>query len=507
MSGYTEFAAYIAELNDLLCTLNLLTWDVRTQMPPAAAETRGQQMATLTRIVQERLASAQMGRLLDHAEAEIRADAPDSYRVRAVRSVRAAHAISQRVPPALSGELAVQRAVGQRVWEEAKPANNFARFAPHLKTLLRLNRELADAIGYTDHPYDALLLQYEPDMSAARLTALFETLKAGILPLLRRITAAPAVDASFLHRHYPAAQQRAFGLEIAGKFGYDFQRGRVDASAHPFEISMTRQDVRMTTRYQENYLPGAIFGLFHETGHALYEQGVAPELTRTALAADFVGLYAVGGATFGVHESQSRLWENQIGRSRTFWQLHFDRLRDYFPEQLADVTVEQFYRAVNRVQPSLIRVEADEVTYNLHIMLRVELEMELIEGRIDVDDLPTLWRRKMSDYLGVAPETDTEGVLQDIHWSAGQFGTFPAYTIGNVLSAQFMNAARRTVAGLDEMLAAGNYTPLHKWLAENIHRHGRAFGLDELLMSVTSEEFSAAPYLAYLHQKYSELYP
>ena len=493
MSGYANFAAYVAELNDLLCTLNMLTWDVRTQMPPDGAWTRGQQLATLTRLVQERFASEHMGRLLDAAERDVRGEDADSYHVRAVRSTRAAYTIVRRVPAALVGELAVQRAVGQRVWEEAKPANDFARFAPHLKTMLALSRELADAIGYDAHPYDALLLQYEPDLSAARLTALFDDLKAGISPLLQRsVGSGQSVAAEFLYRTYPAAQQRAFALEIARQFGYDLQRGRVDASAHPFEISFTRQDVRMTTRYQENYLPGAVFGLFHETGHALYEQGVDSALTRTALTSDFLGQYAVGGVSFGMHESQSRLWENQIGRSRAFWQVHFARLQHYFPEQLAGIEVEHFYRAVNRVQPSLIRVEADEVTYNLHIMLRVELEMGLLDGSIAVDDLPDLWRAKMAEYLGVVPPTDTEGVLQDI---------------GNVLSAQFMQAARRTVAGLDDELAAGNYAPLREWLTANIYRHGRAFRLEELLTRITGEGLVSGPYLTYLREKYDELYP
>ena len=508
MSGYADFAAYVAELNDLLCTMNILTWDVRTQMPPDGSWTRGQQLATLTRLVQERFASDHMGRLLDAAEAAVRGEDADSYRVRAVRSTREAYTIVRRVPAALVGELAVQRAVGQRVWEEAKPANDFARFAPNLKTMVALSRELADAIGYTAHPYDALLLQYEPDMSAARLTALFDELKAGILPLLKRIVdGGQPVAADFLYRTYPAAQQRAFALEIARQFGYDLQRGRVDASAHPFEISFTRQDVRMTTRYQESYLPGAVFGLFHETGHALYEQGVDPALTRTALTSDFLGQYAVGGVSFGTHESQSRLWENQIGRSRPFWQLHFGRLQSVFPEQLAGVDVEQFYRAVNRVRPSLIRVEADEVTYNLHIMLRVEIEMGLLDGSIAVDDLPDLWRAKMAEYLGVVPPTDTEGVLQDIHWSSAQFGTFPAYTIGNVMSAQFMQAAQRDVSGLDDELAAGNYGPLRAWLTANIYRHGRAFSPEELLRRTTGEGLTPRPYLAYLREKYDELYP
>ncbi len=503
MSGYAEFAAYVAEINDLLCTMNILTWDGRTQMPPGGAATRGEQLATLTRIAQERFTGATMGRLLDGAEAEVQGEEGDSYRVRAVRSAREAYTVAQRIPAALVGEIAVRRSLAQQAWEEAKAGNDFAHFAPHLAAMVRLNQELAAAIGYTAHPYDALLLQYEPGMTAARLSALFDDLKAGILPLLQRTQAAAPAPADFLYRTYPAAQQRAFALAIAQKFGYDLQRGRLDASAHPFEISFTRQDVRFTTRYQENYLPGAIFGLFHETGHALYEQGADPALTRSALTTDFLGLYAVAGASFGTHESQSRLWENLIGRSRTFWQLHFKELQGYFPQQLADVDAEQFYRAVTRVQPSLIRVEADEVTYNLHIMLRVEIEMGLIDGSMAVADLPAIWNSKMQEYLGLTPPSDTQGVLQDIHWSTGYFGSFPTYTIGNVMSAQFMAAARRSVGGLDDAIAAGDYRPLLDWLTANIYRHARAFSPEELLVRATGEGLTTGPYLAYLSGKYN----
>ena len=308
-------------------------------------------------------------------------------------------------------------------------------------------------------------------------------------------------------RSYPADKQRAFALEIAQQFGYDLRRGRLDASAHPFEISFTRQDVRITTRYQENYLPGALFGLFHETGHALYEQGVDPTLTRSALTTDFLGLYAVGGASYGTHESQSRLWENQIGRSLAFWQLHFGTLQRTFPEQLADVDVAQFHRAVNRVRPSLIRVEADEVTYNLHIMLRVEIEMALLDGTLAVADLPAAWNAKMQEYLGLTPPTDTQGVLQDIHWSTGLVGSFPTYTIGNIMSAQFMAAVRRGVAGLDAALAGGDYQPLLAWLTENIYRHGRAFSPSELLVRATGEDLQTGPYLDYLESKFGENLP
>jgi carboxypeptidase Taq len=508
LTAYQEFKEYIGQINDLMCAISVLTWDVRTQMPPRGVQTRGQQLATLSRLVQERFVSDETGRLLERAEMEVAGEAPDSYRMRSVRSAREAYDIARRIPVALVGEMAARKAVAQQAWTEAKQNNDFGHFAPHLTQIVRLSRELADSIGYAEHPYDAMLLLYEPGMTAARLRRLFEELKAGILPLLHRVMSSGiSVPWEFLTRNYPADKQRAFGLEIAQAFGYDLEGGRLDEAAHPFEISFTREDVRITTRYQPNYLPGAIFGIFHETGHALYEQGVDPSLTRTALTCDFLGLYAVGGTSYGTHESQSRLWENQVGRSRPFWQRHFPRLRKYFPDQLADVDWETFYRAVNRVQPSLIRVEADEVTYNLHIMLRVEIEMGLMEGSLEVDDLPQVWKARMEEYLGLTPPTDSEGVLQDIHWSAGHIGSFPTYTVGNVMAAQFFQAAQRDVPGLDDALAAGDYRPLLGWLTENVYRHGRAFSPEELLQRSTGSGLQTAPYLAYIQNKYAELYP
>ena len=508
MSAFEEFSDYVGQINDLLCTVNVLNWDSRTQMPSGGAATRGKQLSTLLQLAQGRFTSAEMGRLIDRAESEVQGDDADSYRLRAVQSARSAFEIARRIPSALVAELATRKTVAEQVWEEAKPAGDFARFAPHLAPMVELQKQLADAIGYDDHPYDAFLTMYEPGMTSQRLSVLFSELKAGLLPLLQRIQASGLPHhGEVLARHFPVETQRAFGLEIAQEFGYDLSRGRLDVSAHPFEISFTRQDVRITTRYQPNYLAGAIFGIFHETGHALYEQGVDPSLTRSALTTDFLSLYAVGGASFGAHESQSRLWENQVGRSRAFWLLHFPRLQSLFPQQLADVDVEMFYRAVNRVRPSLIRVEADEVTYNLHIMLRTEIEMGLLDGSIAVAELPSVWNGKMEEFLGVTPPNDTVGVLQDVHWSSGHFGTFPTYTIGNVMAGQFMQAARRDNPGLDDALAQGNYQPLLGWLTENIYRHGRAFSPQELLLRTSGQTLQAAPYLEYLQQKYGELYP
>lgn len=507
MNAYEQFQQHIGSINDLYNTINILNWDSRTQMPPGGAQTRAHQLATLAEIAQERFAGETTARLLDAAEAALAGADPDSYEARAVRQTREAYEVARRVPPALAAEMAEHEPVAQAVWGHARRTNDFKLFAPYLARMVSMQQRLAGAIGYAAHPYDALLLKYEPGMTAARLKVLFAELRAGIAPILARVAASPAPRTDFLERDYPEEGQRAFGLAVAQAFGYDLRRGRLDIAAHPFEVSFTREDVRITTRYKRNFLPAALFGIFHETGHGLYEQGVSPALTRTALATDFLNQYAVGGTSYGAHESQSRLWENLVGRSRTFWQHHFGALRAAFPAQLADVDADAYYRAVNRVQPSEIRVEADEVTYNLHIMLRVEIEMAMLDGSVKVDDVAAFWNAKMQEYLGVTPSSDTRGALQDVHWSSGSYGSFCTYTIGNIMSVQLFEAARRALSGLDASLARGEYAPLLGWLTEAMYRHGRAFSANEILERATGHGLTTAPYLDYLAAKFADLYP
>ncbi len=507
MTAYDDLTAHIAEYHDLLCVLNTLKWDMRTMMPAGGAGERGKQLATLSKLAKSIFVSDETARLLDAAEAEIAGADADSYHVRALRQTRDAYEIQRRIPADLVGRIAALGAQSEAVWAKAKDENDFASFKPYLKQMLALNIELAEAIGYADHPFDALIRQFEPGMTAARLGQIFAELKAGILPLVERIVAVDApLPLNLWEAEYDLAAQKRLCQEMATLIGFDFERGRLDTAPHPFEISFTRDDVRITTRYDANYLPMSLFATLHEAGHGLYEQNIAPELTRTALTADFLGQYAVGGASFGAHEFSSRLWENQIGRSREFWRLHFSRLRDYFSEQMAAADAELFYRAVNRVRPSLIRVEADEVTYNLHIMLRTEIEMGLLEGAIAVDDLPEIWNAKMQEYLGLTPPDDRRGVLQDVHWSFGGFGSFPTYTIGNIIAAQALAAAHAQMPDLAAKLAEGDYQTLLTWLRENIYRHGRAYSTDELLTRVTSEGLNTAPLLDYLERKYSDLY-
>ncbi|MBL8147931.1 MAG: carboxypeptidase M32 [Anaerolineae bacterium] len=506
-TAYERFTAHIAELSDILNSISILKWDARTMMPPGGAVTRGAQLATLSRLAQEHFISSTTARLLDEAEREIAGEADDSYHRRAVEQTRLYHDIIRRIPLDLVSEKAALEPVSEGVWAEAKKNNDFAAFAPYLEKQVALAKRQAEAVGYSEHPFDALVFEYEPSMTAAKLAALFADLKTGLLPLLSAIVANDQpLERDLWAADFPIDQQKAFALEIARQYGYDLSRGRLDIAPHPFEISFTRQDVRITTRYHANYLPMALYGTLHETGHALYEQGVDPALTRTALTLDFLGKYPVGGTSYGVHESQSRLWENQIGRSREFWEVHFGRLRHTFPEQTEGVTPGLLYRATNRVRPSLIRVEADEVTYNLHIMLRVEIEMGLLDGRLRVADLPEVWNAKMQEYLGVTPPDDARGVLQDIHWSGGGFGSFPGYTVGNVMSAQFLEAAHQQVDGLADSLTGGDYAPLRGWLTDNIYRHGRAFSGEELLVRSTGRPLETDPYLRYLESKFTGLY-
>jgi carboxypeptidase Taq len=349
------------------------------------------------------------------------------------------------------------------------------------------------------------MYRFEPGETVASLQPLFATLRAAMLPLVRAIGERPAPRIDFLQRAYPKDAQLTFGLSMAKKIGYDLHRGRLDTTVHPFEVSFTRNDVRITTRINEHWMPSSLFGSLHEAGHALYEQYADSAFVRTPLATDLVGLYAVSGVSFGAHESQSRLFENHVGRSREFWDLNFPEARAAFPDQLADVDVETFWRGVNRVAPGLIRVEADELTYDFHIMLRVDIEAALIDGSLKVKDLPAAWNAKIKEYLDLDVPNDRLGVLQDVHWSSGQIGTFCNYTIGNVMAGQLFETAvkdTRVAAGL----AAADYTPLREWMTEHVHQHGRRYTRNELLVRATGRTLDPAPYIAHLTSKYSTIY-
>lgn len=495
----------MGQVNDLLNAKSVLSWDARVMMPAGGAETRAKQLATLSVMARDHLVADESRRLLDKAEAETASLPSDSVERTICAQVREAIDYHLRIPSDLVRRRAETGSIGQDIWARARTDNDFAAFAPVLNDTVALNREMAECIGYDTHPYDALMYRFEPGETVATLKPLFARLREGLLPLLRKIADRDGPNVDFLRRPFPKQTQLDFGLKMAAKLGYDLNRGRLDTTVHPFEVSFTRNDVRITTRVNENWMPMSLFGCLHEAGHGLYEQYADPAYVRTPLATDLVGLYAVSGVSFGAHESQSRLFENHVGRSREFWELNFPEARAAFPEQLADIDAETFWRAVNRVEPGFIRVEADELTYDFHIMLRVDIEAALIDGSLQVKDLPEAWNGKIKEYLGLDVPNDRLGVLQDVHWSSGQIGTFCNYTIGNVMAGQLFEVARKngTVAA---GLATADYAPLREWMTEHVHRHGRRYSRDELLVRSTGRALDPEPYIAHLTTKYSEIY-
>ena len=487
----------LAMIQDLQSTVAVLRWDQETYMPPGGAAGRAEVLATLSRLAHERFVSTATQDLLDAARPlEDRLD-PDSDDAALIRVTRRDLERARKLPAEFVAERARAASRSVHVWRDARPRNDFAAFRPALEQMVELARRTADYLGYVEHPYDALLDKYEPGMTSREVLDLFARLREATVPLVRAIAGrASAVDDSPVRQDYGEEPQRRFGLTIIQAFGFDTARGRLDTSAHPFSTGFNRDDVRITTRYPHRSL-SAIFGMLHESGHAMYSQGTAPSLERTPLA---------GGASNGIHESQSRLWENLVGRSRPFWQHAFPGLHELFPEQLRTVDAERFYRAVNRVEPSLIRVEADEVTYNLHIILRFELERALVAGELNPRDLPEVWNAKMAEYLGVTPSTDADGVMQDIHWPSGLIGYFPSYTIGNVASVQLFEAARRAHPDLPDQIRRGEFASLLTWLRAHVHQHGRKFFPRDLLVRATGGPLTPEPYLRYLHEKFGEIY-
>ena len=478
---------------DLTQARQALEWDQKVVMPPRGVTQRAQQLAALAEVTHGQSTDPAFGDLI--ADLEASPDLDD--RVRAdVREARRAFDRAVKIPARLVAERAEACALAETAWESARARNDFAAFRPHLERVLALTRELASGLDPA-HPYDALLDEYEPGMAEAQLRAVFADLKARLLPVLEAVRgAAQQPDPACIARHFPEAGQRAFCLRVLEDMGFDLTAGRFDTSAHPCTDG-TMDDVRLTTRYQEDFLPSAIFGTLHEAGHGLYEQGLEPARFR-----DPAGPFC----SIGIHESQSRLWENLIGRSRPFWSHYYPALQRTFPGVLDDVPLDAFHGAVNRVAPSLIRVEADEATYNLHIILRFELESDLIAGRVEARDLPALWRARMRESLGVEPAEDRLGVLQDVHWAAGLFGYFPTYALGNLYAAQFMEKLRQDLPDLDDRLARGDLRGVKDWLNRNIHLHGRRWTAPELCARVTGRPLSAEPLLRHLEDRYAGIY-
>ncbi|MBU2610697.1 MAG: carboxypeptidase M32 [Chloroflexi bacterium] len=492
-----QLKTILAEIADLGGAAALLGWDQQTYMPPGGAEARGNQLGTLQRLAHDRQTSAELGKLLDELKPLTATLDLDSDDARLVKVGARDYEKATRVPSEWVVEFAQVTTMAQQAWMDARSKSDFSLFRPHLEKIVELGHRYISFFPNADHPYDILLDNFEPGMKTADVKVIFDALRPKQVELIKAIAQQPQVDDSFLHQDFEEKKQWDFGVEVITKFGYDWNCGRQDKAAHPFTTSFSNRDVRITTRVAPNFLNSMLFGSMHECGHALYGLGSPDNLERTTLD---------GGASLAVHESQSRMWENLVGRSLPFWEHFYPRLQETFPSQLGSVPLEKFYKGINKAQPSLIRVEADEATYNLHIMLRLEIEIALVEGKLAVKDLPEVWNAKMQEYLGVTPPNDARGVLQDIHWSGGMIGYFSTYALGNLVSAQLWEKVNQDIPDLSEQIREGKFDTLLGWLREKIHRHGRKFEPQELVQKVTASKIDAAPYLRYLNQKFGQIY-
>jgi carboxypeptidase Taq len=488
----------LLEVDDLDSAGALLTRDQMTHMPPGGAAARGRQLATLRRLSHDRFTDPAMGRLLDELRPVEERLPFESDEASLIRITRRGYERATRIPAAFVAELERHQARSYAAWTKARPANDFAAVLPFLEETLALSRRLAGYFPGYDHIADPLIDFADYGLEASQVQAIFSELREGTVPLVNTIASQPSADDACLRQHYPVEGQTAFFTRVIKDFGYDYDRGRCDVSPHPFTIKVSLGDVRITVRYDEHNLGEAVFSAFHEAGHAIYEQGINPTYEGTPLA---------GGTSSSVHESQSRLWENLVGRSWGFWSHTYPKLQAVFPDQLAEVSLETFYRAVNKVERSLIRTDADEVTYNLHVMLRFDLELALLEGNLAVKDLPEAWGERFEADLGITPPDHRDGVLQDVHWYSGLIGGgFQGYTLGNILCAQFYQAALKAHPEIPAEIEGGRFDTLHNWLRDNIYQYGGKFTTNELVERVTGGPLQVGPYLDYLRAKYGRLY-
>ncbi len=496
-SKLKELKSILAEISDLHAAAALLGWDQQTYMPSGGVTGRGFQLGTVESVAHREFTSAKVGSLLDQLAPMVEQLDPDSDDARLIQVTRRNYEKSIKVPLPFVAEFAQATTHAHQSWVEARQDDNFAKFRPYAEKIIDFRRRYADFFSPYEHVYDPLLDDFEPGLKTSEVAQIFQQLRSEQTILVKQIAEQPEINSSFLYLDYDAQRQWDFCVQIISQFGFDWQHGRMDHSAHPFTEGIGNQDVRITTRVNPNYLNTALFGSLHEAGHALYEMGIDSSLARSPLGS---------GVSLAVHESQSRLWENLIGRSRPFWDYFYPHLQNKFPDQLRNINPHAFYRAINHVQPSAIRIEADEATYNLHIILRFELETALMEGSLAAKDLPEAWNSGMKDILGIVPQDDSRGVLQDIHWSSGLFGYFPTYALGNLISAQLWECIQRDIPDLTDQIQMGEFSALLTWLRQNIHRHGAKFEPQELVERVTGSRIEPTAYLRYLRTKFGEIY-
>ena len=493
---WAAFERRMHELVDLGGVAGLMGWDQQVMMPPKGAETRAHQSTALASLLHERVVDPAFGEAIEQAQAT--GDTLDEAQRASLREARRDRDRAVKVPADLVRELAMAEAEGFEIWQRARPARDFATFRPALERIVSLKQQEADALGHDGDRYDPLLDAFEPDMRLARLEPLLHSLRDQLVPLVAEVADRPRPDVSFLAREFPSEAQLAFTERVIRDLGFDMDAGRQDRSSHPFTSGAGPYDVRLTTRIAPGDPRSSLMASIHEAGHGLYEQGIVGEkIERT---------FAGSAPSLGLHESQSRLWENQVGRSRAFWEHYYPAYRESFPEALAGVELEQWLRAINFVEPSLIRVEADELTYNLHILIRFELEVALLRGDLAVADLPGAWNDAYRNTLGVEVPHDGDGVLQDVHWSTGAFGYFPTYTLGNLYSAQLFEAARGDLGDVASQIRRGEFAPLLGWMRKHIHSQGSLHAAEEIAQAATGKPLEPDALVAYLRAKYGELY-
>lgn len=488
---YSQLVTRLQRIADISYSSAILNWDMETYMPPKSAGRRAQQLATLSGLIHEQFTANDLGQLLEKLGNHPELDHRQNQNVKlTLKQYRKAKKYTREFVEEIS------RAVSEtfNAWQVAKTKDDFSIYAPKLEKLIALKKKECELIGYKDHPYDVFLDEYEPGLTTKDVEKLFDDVRKELVPFVKQLTSKPAGSQALLHKHYDKDKQFAFSMHVLKQMGYDFEAGRQDLSMHPFTTNFSATDVRVTTRVDENNLSDCITGSIHEGGHALYEQGI-PD--------DQYGLPSGEYCSLSIHESQSRLWENNVGRSLAFWKGQWNELQKTFPAQLHGVTVEEFYKALNVVKPNLIRINADEVTYHFHIMIRFEVEKAIFENKISVNDIPAYWNSKYKEYLGIDVPSNAQGCMQDVHWSHGSFGYFPTYSLGSFYAAQFFAKATEEIPGLVNQVESGNYAELLKWLREKIHKHGKTFSSRELCKLATGEELDFRYFMEYVRRKYA----
>ncbi|WP_243136909.1 carboxypeptidase M32 [Alkaliphilus serpentinus] len=485
MKHYTEAAA-------------LMQWDLETGAPTKSVEVRSEVIGTIATESFKISVSDEMGKYIDELSQPENFDQLDDIMKASIKRLKKEYDRFKKIPSDKYQEYMVLLAQSQAMWKEAKSKKDFSIFLPNLKKIVEFQRLFVELWGYQGHPYNSLLDTFEPEMTVVKLDKIFSELRDKLVELHKRIVATGYTpDQSIFEQSFNIEKQKELSIRVLNSMGYDFEAGRMDESAHPFTLKLNPGDVRITTKYEETKLMSALYSTIHEGGHALYEQNISKDLTYTPLNE---------GASMGIHESQSRFWENMLARSLDFWHFFQKELMEVFPEEFKGISIEKIYHSINKVENSLIRIYADELTYGLHIILRYEVEKGLITGDIEVEDLPRIWNEKIQEYLGVTPKDDSEGVLQDVHWSAGLFGYFPSYALGNIYAAQFVEKMESDLENYQVMVRNGEFGQIKNWLIENIHRHGRSLSPEELIKQITGEGINPKYFIDYLEKKYSDIY-